>query len=96
MPTATSQFATPNASRYLKQLCKHFAHKVEADFDDAEGRAALPGGQLILNAGPEALTIRIEGEDTRGMTKARYVLEDHLVRFAFRENLLGLHWSFEA
>lgn len=94
MPTATSQFATPNASRYLKQLCKHFAHKVESEFSASEGSAELPGGKLVLTADANALSIRIEGEDAKGMTKARYVLEDHLVRFAFREELLGLHWKF--
>lgn len=94
MPIATSRFATPNASRYLQQLCKHFAHKVEVEYTEAEGRADLPGGRLTLLASAGALDIRVESEDVKGLTKARYVLEDHLVRFAFREGLIGMQWSF--
>ena len=95
MPTAISQFETPNASRYLQQLCKHFAHKVASEFNESAGIVELPGGKLSLKTQGHTLSIWIEGEDAKGMTKARYVLEDHLVRFAFRENLLGLYWTFE-
>lgn len=94
MPVATSRFETEKASRYLQQLCKHFAHKVDCEWSETEGTADLPGGRLTLTASATALAIHVTGEDAKGLTKARYVLEDHLVRFAFREGLLGLHWEF--
>ncbi len=96
MPAALSQHATPKASRYLQQLCKHFAHKVEVDYSETEGTAALPGGRLALRATEDALHVRIEGESARDLCKARYVLEDHLIRFAFRDGLMGLDWRYEA
>lgn len=94
MPTATSRFETPNASRYLQQLLKHFAHKAEVAYTETEGTAELPGGSLRLAVSPDALEIEVSGEEVKGVVQARYILEDHLVRFAFRENLLGLRWEF--
>jgi hypothetical protein len=84
---------TPKASRYLQQLCKHFAHKVEAEFDAARGRAALPGGETRLIADDAALSIAVEGASPADMVRVRYVVEDHLLRFAFRENMQPLPWQ---
>lgn len=39
---STARLETANASKYLQQLCKHFAHKVEVRFDETEGHCALP------------------------------------------------------
>ncbi len=96
MTTAISVYETPKASRYLQQLCKHFAHKVPATHSETDGRAELPGGVLSLRATARALEIRIAGEGARELAKARYILEDHLIRFAFKEGLLGLDWRYEA
>ncbi|MEQ9122914.1 MAG: DUF2218 domain-containing protein [Alphaproteobacteria bacterium] len=96
MPTAVSVFETERASRYLQQLCKHFAHKVPATHSETEGRAELPGGVLTLTATPAALRMEVKGEGARELAKARYILEDHLLRFAFREGLMGLDWRYEA
>ena len=95
MPTAVSVYESPKAARYLQQLCKHFAHKVSVTHSETEGRAELPGGALTLTATDTALHIRIDGEDARAIAKARYILEDHLLRFAFREGLMGLDWRYE-
>ena len=40
----TGTFQTPQASKYLQQLCRHFAHKVAVEYDASQGRAALPPG----------------------------------------------------
>jgi len=96
MPSAASTFATQNASRYLQQLCKHFSHKVKVEYSRQSGSAELPGGKLKLEATSAALLVRLESEAPRDLVKARYILEDHLVRFAFKEKLLGLNWTYEA
>lgn len=41
----TGTFMTPNASKYLQQLCKHFAHKVAVVFDETEGRRRCRRGR---------------------------------------------------
>ena len=37
MLCSTGTYATPNGSKYLQQLCKHFAHKAEVTFDSLSG-----------------------------------------------------------
>lgn len=84
---------TPKASRYLQQLCKHFAHKVDAEFDAEKGRAALPGGETRLAADADALSIAVEGAAPADMVRVRFVVEEHLLRFAFREDMQPLDWQ---
>ena len=45
MPQAQARLATPNARKYLAQLSKHFAHKIEVEASEDEAR-------LVLLAGP--------------------------------------------
>lgn len=93
MLTRHTRFETPNGSKYLGQLCKHFAHKIEVEYDDTNGRADLPPGPAILSADAQGLSITITAEDEKGLGLARFIIEDHLKRFAFRENLTKLEWS---
>jgi len=84
---------TGNASSYLQRLCKHFAHKVPAEWDAATGHAALPGGRAEFAAREYQLEIVIRGEDPVGLDRARAIVEDHLLRYAFREDLAPLAWE---
>ncbi|MEM8554163.1 MAG: DUF2218 domain-containing protein [Pseudomonadota bacterium] len=84
---------TPNAAKYVQQLCKHFAHKVPARVEGDHGFADLPGGKLSMVSSNDALSIEIAAETDEGMGKAKYILEDHLLRFAFREKLAVLTWE---
>lgn len=90
-----ARFETEQASKYVAALCKHFAHKVDAEHSENAGQAALPGAQLTLKATPGALEINLQSNTLRELTKGRYILEDHLVRFAFREQLYCLDWRVE-
>lgn len=84
---------TRHASSYLQRLCKHFAHKVPAEWEAATGHAELPGGRAEFAAGSETLEITIRGRDAAGLDRARAIVEDHLLRYAFRENLTRLDWE---
>jgi Uncharacterized protein conserved in bacteria len=87
------RFETPHASRYLQQLCKHFAHKVEVDYTSTEGRAALPPGPARLEANEAGLTVRLSAKDDAGMGHARAIIDLHLKKFAFRENFEEMVWE---
>lgn len=93
MQTAHSSLKTAHASRYLQQLCKHFSHKVSVEFDAHEGRADLPAGPVVLTAGATALSIQVTSDDADSLNRAKSVVEDHLLRFAFRESPAALEWS---
>ncbi|KMW56196.1 hypothetical protein AIOL_001148 [Candidatus Rhodobacter oscarellae] len=85
MSQTTAIVATKNASRYLQQLCKHFAHKVEVEFTRAEGTVTLPFGTCRLSADPEHLSMSGASE-ADNLPRLERFLENHLARFAFREN----------
>lgn len=93
MVNATGSAATENGSRYLQQLCKHWAHKFEVSFDVERGRIDLNGTQVDLVASPEELTVLLDAPDTATLEKMKQVVVDHLDRFAFREAPLPFVWK---
>jgi len=93
MPTSTASVPTSNGSRYLQQLCKHWAHKFEVEFTSEKGRVALPEGTIAtMEASADALDVRLEAADETVLARMKTVLANHLDRFAFREAPLPFEW----
>ncbi|MCG5477185.1 MAG: DUF2218 domain-containing protein, partial [Sinorhizobium fredii] len=46
-----------------------------------------------LQAGPDGLHIRVRSPDGANLAETKSVVEDHLLRFAFREEPRPLHWQ---
>ena len=84
---STAAVPTAAASRYLQQLCKHFAHKRPVEFDKLSGVIALSAGDCRLKAGDDALTLDLAAADAGSLLRLQETVERHLVRFAFREEL---------
>ncbi|MDE0591452.1 DUF2218 domain-containing protein [Halocynthiibacter sp. C4] len=93
MLTQTGTFKTEQASKYLKQLCKHFAHKVDVKYDDTQGEAAMPFGPARLEAKENELSVEVTGDGPEQIEKARHVIDVHLQRFAFREEFEAMDWE---
>lgn len=93
MPASRAVVPTPNASRYLQQLCKHWGHKFEVTFDPAAGRVALPFGPVEMTASDQALEVlcRIDGEGD--LVRMQQVVAEHVNRFAHREGELVFDWQ---
>ena len=89
----TGIFATNNAGKYIQQLCKHFAHKIEVEYDAESGRCALPTGPATLRSENGTLRIEITGATGDDLERARQIIDNHLVRFAFREDFKGMDWQ---
>ena len=79
---------TVKAERYLAQLCKHFCHKVPAGFEGCVGWMELPIGRVDLEASDQGLTLKLVGEDSDKLTELAELMQRHLERFAFREDLI--------
>ncbi|GAA3863614.1 DUF2218 domain-containing protein [Celeribacter arenosi] len=86
MFTSTAKFTTQRASGYLQQLCKHFAHKIEVQFDATSGLITFPFGQCVLAAEDGVLEFTVSGETQADLTQTRRVIASHFERFAFREH----------
>lgn len=92
MKTAQATAQTGSASKYLRQLCKHFAHKVPADWTDTTGTVKFPWGDCGMSATGSSLVITCEAADDQNMARIKAVVDDHLERFAWREEL-KLQWT---
>jgi hypothetical protein len=87
-----AQLQTPLASRYLTQLCKHFEHKLPVTHGGGTGRISFSIGDCALRAEEGTLNLAVNAEDEDSLAQLRNVVERHLVRFAFREEL-KLDWQ---
>ncbi|MBB3859475.1 hypothetical protein GGQ88_000715 [Novosphingobium hassiacum] len=93
MPASHATVATPNASRYLQQLCKHWGHKFDVTFDPTQGRIALPFGPVELKASDSELEVICNLEGEGDMARMQQVVADHVNRFAHREGELTFKWE---
>jgi hypothetical protein len=50
MHVAEATVSSEKASRYLIQLCKHFAHKTPAEYDASQGRVDVQPGLCLMSA----------------------------------------------
>lgn len=85
MPSAQATVETSHASKYLQQLCKHFAHKVSVEYDPGNARVDFPFGDCRMHADERELTIECDAESPEALARAQLVIVDHLERFAWRE-----------
>lgn len=95
MLTSSARFETPNGSKYMQQLFRHFAHKVEVEVDAQQGRARLGPGPVEMTADAKGLSVKVSAEDLRGIIEARYIIDKHLVTFAFRDGFSGFAWTLD-
>lgn len=102
MNVSICEVPTERASRYLQQLCKHWAHNLAVEFNDTQGRVVFPrngrgadwpgDGLFTMQAGPAALSCRIEASAPGQLEGLKGAVERHLNRFAFREGELAFDW----
>jgi uncharacterized protein len=89
VPAARSvaEVVTPNAGRYLQQLCKHFQHKRPVTCDPHSGQIAFSFGECRLDAGEAVLRLLLAAPDASQLEQLQDVVARHLLRFAFREEM---------
>ena len=93
MQEATTHFATDDGQKYLTQLCKHFAHKVDVEQEGPRAELRFSCGTGYLHATSEGLSIRARSPDDANLADTKSVIESHLLRFAFREEPDPLAWQ---
>jgi uncharacterized protein len=92
--TSTSAVATEKPVPYMRQLCKHFGHKLAADFGDDTGYIVFADARCDLLADTEAATLHltISGDSAEGVERISGVVGSHLERFGKRDELL-VRWD---
>ncbi|MFV0360369.1 DUF2218 domain-containing protein [Tropicimonas sp.] len=92
MYSLTGTFTTAHGSRYLQQLCKHFAHKIDVSFEPEWGCLQFPFGRVELRADQSHLFVSCDTGDRDAADRCRAVVDSHLERFAFREAFTTMDW----
>lgn len=100
--SSTANVPTKSGSRYLQQLCKHWGHHLEVDFNADAGTVKFPrdgrgadwpaDGLVTMTAYAETLECRIDASSTGQLEALKGALVRHLDRFAFREAPLTFDW----
>lgn len=93
---------TASGSRYLQQLCKHWAHNLAVEFTPEHGTIVFPkdvrgadypdDALVTFDARNEALEVRIDASSPEQRDGLKGVVARHLDRFAFREVPLSFDW----
>jgi hypothetical protein len=101
--SAAASVPTSHASRYLQQLCKHWAHNLEVEFTPERGRVTFPrnarganhrGDAVVtFDARSDALDIGVDASSEAQLEGVKGAVERHLDRFAFREAPLTFDWA---
>lgn len=100
--SSTAQVPTASGSRYLQQLCKHWAHNMAVEFTPERGTVVFPrnargadwpdDGLVTMIAHPATLECRIDASVAGQREGLKGALARHLDRFAFREAPLAFDW----
>ena len=100
--TSTTEVPTTSASKYLQQLCKHWAHNLEVKFTPEQGIVTFPkegrggshpgDGLTTFTAAKASLGVRIDATSEAQLEGLKGAAARHLDRFAFREAPLAFDW----
>jgi hypothetical protein len=101
-PASIAIVSTPHGSRYLQQLCKHWAHNLEVSFTPERGTVLFPAnarggnhrgdGLATFVADDGALNVRLDASSPDQLESLKGAVARHIDRFAFREGPLSYEW----
>ena len=79
--------ATDKPVAYMRQLCKHFGHKVEWSFGEDSGYIQFDFGRCELQAENGTLALQVSAGDEESRERMERVVGSHLERFGRRDGL---------
>ena len=101
--SATAAVPTASGSRYLQQLCKHWAHNLRVEFTADHGTVVFPkdargadhpdDALVTFDARADTLEVRIDASSPEQLNGLKRPVASHLDRFAFREAPLTFNWT---
>jgi hypothetical protein len=82
-----AEVSTEKPVAYMRQLCKHFGHKVDASFGENTGYIQFEFGRCELHASDGTLTLQVSAPDPESHERMERVVGSHLERFGRRDEL---------
>lgn len=93
MITVTNTLTTQEASRIIKRLCKHWAHKLDVEYDDTQGRVKFSESNIcLLQAQENKLLIELTVDNEESQQQLAQVVIDHVKRMA-KEPIVEAEWQ---
>ena len=93
MTHVTATVPTAHGGKYVRQLCKHWAHKLDVTLDGDTGVVRFPNAVATMTGEADTLRIDLTADSAEMAEQMKGVIERHLDRFAFREAPLAYRWS---
>ncbi|CZF82949.1 hypothetical protein GCE9029_03540 [Grimontia celer] len=95
MKKAMTEIESEHAAKYLVTLCRHFARKVSADWDEKYGEVNFPAGttKFAVNEEETALTIQCEADSDEKLEIQKAIITGHVDLFSRREKI-QLNWTY--
>jgi uncharacterized protein len=87
-----AEVATDKPVAYMRQLCKHFGHKVDASFGDDSGYIQFEFGRCELRTSDGTLSLEVSAADAESHERMERVIGSHLERFGRRDEL-SVAWN---
>lgn len=69
----------------IARLCKHFSHKIPADWDEHGARLQFPTGDCEMTAGDASVHVLCRAADEAALTKLQQVLDRHIPKLLWRD-----------
>lgn len=93
MPVSCATIPTTEASRLIKRLCTHWAHKFAVQWDAGQGEVPFDATtRATFRASDDTLHVQVESADSATLEKIEQVVASHLERMA-RAGALHIVWQ---
>lgn len=94
MHKTLTSIQTEHASKYLMTLCRHFARKVESEWNEQQGSVKFPKGEceMHVNTAKNQLVIVCSAENESNLALIKSILDSHVKLFSRRETFV-LSWQ---
>jgi len=93
MAISRAHVTTASGAKYMTQLCKHWAHRLEVEYNDTTGRIAFDAERrCTLHALADGLELEVETQTDEQLGRTQETVVNHLKRFAFREDIGEVNW----
>ena len=83
---------TKKGAKYVQRLCKHFAHKVQAHWQETQGQVQFEMGTTDIFASTDALTLICKANNAIDLGDIVDTIDQHFQRFAKADQLV-LEWQ---
>ncbi|MGF0536690.1 DUF2218 domain-containing protein [Agrobacterium sp. ES01] len=93
MSKAIATVPTESGWKYLQQLCKHWAHKLDVELGEQKGVVKFQEATAFMTSSETALVVELEAMSDEVLERMKGVVSSHLDRFAFREAPLPFDWK---